>query len=99
MYDLVGLMIIMVFASAYSVAAMAWLAGVYCLWKTIVHRRPGVPLWGAPLAYFPPSIVFRPGLLTDRGQRYRRQFGYAIVMFVASVVSGLALEGLLGMLF
>jgi len=98
MQDLVGFTILMVYSSAYSAAAIAWLAAVYCLWHTIINRRPGVPLWSAPLGYFPPNIVFRPGLLTDRGHAYRRRFGHAVLAFVVAVAAGLALEGLLRIL-
>jgi hypothetical protein len=98
MQSLLGLAILMVFGSAYTVATIAWLAAVYCLWKTIANRHPGVPLWSAALGYFPPNIVFRPGLLTERGHAYRRRFGQAVIAFVAAVGAWLALDGLLRML-
>ena len=98
MQQILGFAILVVFACAYTVATIAWLAAAYCLWKTIANRRRGVPLWGAPLGYFPPNIVFRPGLLTDRGRLFRRRFGQAVVIFVAAVATGLALDGLLRML-
>jgi hypothetical protein len=98
MQHLVGFTILMVFASVYTVSAIAWLAAAYYLYKTIANRRPGVSLWNAPLGYFPPNIVFRPGLLTDRGQLFRRRFGQAVVICVAAVATGLALDGLLRML-
>jgi hypothetical protein len=98
MQHLVGLIILMAFASVYTVSTIAWLAAVYYLYKTIANRCPGVSLWNGPLGYFPPNIVFRPGLLTDRGQFFRRRFGQAVVVFVAAVATGLALDGLLRML-
>jgi hypothetical protein len=98
MQSILGFAILMVFGSAYTVATLAWLAAVYCLWKTIVNRRRGVRLWSATLGYFPPNIVFRPDLLTERGQVFRRRFGQAVVAFVAAVATGLALDALLQLL-
>jgi hypothetical protein len=93
-----GFAILMVFGSVYTVATLAWLAAVYFLLKTIANRQPGISLWGAPLGYFPPNIVFCPELLTDRGQFLRRRFGQAALVFVAAVAIGLAVNGLLRLL-
>jgi hypothetical protein len=98
MQEVLAFAILMVFGSVYTVATLAWIAAVFFLLKTIGNRRPGVLLWGAPLGYFPPNIVFRPDLLTDRGQFFRRRFGQAALVFVTAVVMGLALDGLLRVL-
>jgi hypothetical protein len=98
MQSLLGLAILMVFGSVYTVATIAWLAAVYCLWKTIANRRPGLPLGSAALGYFPPNIVFRPDLLTERGRLFRRRFGQAVMAFAAAVATGLALDGLMRLL-
>ena len=89
-----GVAILILFGTAYTVATTAWLAAAYYLFKTIANRRSDVPLWSAPLGFFPPNIVFRPDLLTDRGRFFRRKFGQAIVVFVAAMATGLALDGL-----
>jgi hypothetical protein len=80
--------------SIYTVATVAWLAAAYYLLKTMANRRAGVLLWSAPLAFFPPNIVFRPDLLTERGQAFRRRFGRAALVCVAAAATGLALGGL-----
>lgn len=93
-----GFAILILFGSVYTVATIAWLAAVYSLFKTIANRRSDVLLWSAPLGFFPPNIVFRPDLLTDRGQFFRRRFGQAALVFAAAVATGLALDGLVRML-
>ena len=93
-----GFAIPVLFGCVYTVATMGWLVGAYCLFKTIANRRAEVLLWGAPLGYFPPNIVFRPDMLTDRGQFFRRRFGQAALVFAAAVAIGLALLGLVRML-
>jgi hypothetical protein len=80
--------------SVYTVATVAWLTAAYYLLKTMANRRSGVLLWSAPLAFFPPNIVFRPDLLTERGRAFRRTFGQAALVCVAAVATGLALCGL-----
>jgi hypothetical protein len=93
-----GFAILILFGSVYTVATIAWLAAAYCLLKTMANRRSEVLLWSAPLGFFPPNIVFRPDLLTDRGQFFRRRFGQAVLVFSASVAAGLALHGLVRVL-
>lgn len=93
-----GFAILIVLGSLYTVATVAWLAAAYCLVKTIANRRPEVLLWSAPLGFFPPNIVFRPDLLTDRGRRFRRRFAHAGLVFAAAVAAGLALHGLVRLL-
>ena len=93
-----GFAILILFGSVYTVATMAWLAAAYCLLKTIANRRSEVLLWSAPLGFFPPNIVFRPDMLTDRGQFFRRRFGQAALVFAAAVATGLALHGLVRLL-
>jgi len=93
-----GFAIPVLFGCVYTVATMAWLVAAYCLLKTIANRRAEVLLWSAPLGYFPPNIVFRPDMLTARGQFFRRRFGQAALVFAAAVASGLALHGLVRML-
>jgi len=94
MQHALGFAILILFGSVYTVATMAWLAAAYYLFNTIANRRAEVLLWSAPLGFFPPNIVFRPDLLTDRGQFFRRRFGQAVLVFVAAVAAGLALHGL-----
>jgi hypothetical protein len=98
MQVVLGFTMLMVCGSVYTVATLAWLAAAYFLLKTIANRQPGVLLWGAPLGYFPPNIVFRPDLLTNRGQFFRRRFGQAVLVLVAAVAAGLALDWLVRML-
>ena len=93
-----GFAILILLGSAYTVATMAWLAAAYCLLKTIANRRPEVLLWSAPLGFFPPNLVFRPDLLTDRGRFFRRRLGQAGLVFAAAVTTGLVLHGLVRML-
>jgi hypothetical protein len=99
MPNALGFAILILFGSVYTVATVAWLAAAYCLLKTIANRRPEVLLWSAPLGFFPPNIVFRPDLLTDRGRYFRRRFGQAGFVFAAAVATGLVLHGLVRMLF
>jgi len=98
MQPALGFAILMVLGSVYTVATIAWLAAAYYLFRTVANRRPGTLLWSMPLGYFPPNIVFRPDLLTDRGQLFRRRFGKAALVCVVAVATGLALDGLLRML-
>lgn len=95
MRSVVGFALLALVGSVYTVATVAWLAALYYLLKTMANRRSGVPLWSAPLAFFPPNIVFRPDLLTERGQAFRRRFGRAALVFVAAVAAGLTLGWLL----
>ena len=98
MHAVVGFAFLILLGSIYTVATVAWLVAAYCLCKTIANRRSAVPLWSAPLAFFPPNIVFRPDLLTDRGQIFRRRFGQAAFVFLAAVATGLLLGGIARML-
>lgn len=93
-----GFLVLMLVSSVYTVATVAWLAAAYYLFKTIANRRSEVLLWSAPLGFFPPNIVFRPDLLTERGQAFRRRFGQAALVFVAAVATGVALGGLVRLL-
>ncbi len=94
----VGFVVLRLLSSVYTVATVAWLAAVYCLFKTIANRRSEVLLWSAPLGFFPPNIVFRPDLLTERGQVFRRRFGQAALVFVAALATGVALGWLVRLL-
>ncbi len=94
MQSAIGFAVLALVGSVYTVATVAWLAATYYLAKTMANRRSGVLLWSAPLAFFPPNIVFRPDLLTERGQVFRRRFGQAAFVFIAAVATGLALGGL-----
>ncbi len=87
--------LLLLFASAYSVAAIAWSAAALYLFKTVAHRRPDVRLWGAALGYIPLNIVFRPALLTERGRMYRRRFGVAALVFAIALSTGLAIQEIL----
>ena len=98
MQDAIGLTVLMLAGSVYTVATVAWLAAAYYLFQTMANRRSGVLLWSAALAYFPPNIVFRPDLLTERGQVFRRRFGTAALVCAAAVATGLALSGLVRVL-
>ncbi len=98
MRNAVGFAFLVLLGSAYTVATVAWLTAVYYLWKTIANRRSEVLLWSAPLAFFPPNLVFRPDLLTERGQLFRRRFGQAVLVFVTAIVTGLALGSLVRVL-
>jgi hypothetical protein len=93
--QVLGFVVLTLFGCAYTVATIAWLAAAYCLWQTMANRRPGVRLWGAAVGYFPLNIVFRPDLLTERGQLFRRRFGQAVLAFAVAVATGLVLDGLL----
>ena len=90
----IGFVFLALVGSVYTVATVAWLTAAYYLFKTMANRRSGVLLWSAPLAFFPPNIVFRPDLLTERGQAFRRTFGQAALVCVAAVATGLALGAL-----
>ena len=94
MQDAIGFSVLMLVSSVYTVATVAWLAATYYLFQTMANRRSGVLLWSAVLAYFPPNIVFRPDLLTERGQVFRRRFATAALVCAAAVATGLALSGL-----
>lgn len=98
MHAAVGFAFLILVGSTYTVATVAWLTAAYYLWQTIANRRREVPLWSASLAFFPPNIVFRPDLLTDRGRIFRRRFGQAAFVCVAAVATGLLLGGLARML-
>src|SRR5512139_2786780 len=98
MPNALGFAILILFGSVYTVATVAWLAAAYYLFKTIANRRPDVLLWSAPLGFFPPNIVFRPDLLTERGQLFRRRFGQAALVCVAAVATGVALGWLVRLL-
>ncbi len=98
MQGAVGFVVLMLLSSVYTVATVAWLAAVYYLFKTIANRRSEVLLWSAPLGFFPPNIVFRPDLLTERGQVFRRRFGQAALVFVAALATGVALGWLVRLL-
>lgn len=87
--------VLILFATAYSAAAMAWSVAVVYLFRTVANRQPGVRLWSAALGYVPLNIVFRPDLLTERGRLFRRRFGKAVLFFVVAVGAGAALTGLL----
>jgi len=94
MQSALGFAFLALVGSVYTVATVAWLTAAYYLLKTMTNRRSGVLLWSAPLAFFPPNIVFRPDLLTERGRAFRRTFGQAALVCVAAVATGLALCGL-----
>jgi hypothetical protein len=98
MQDAIGFTVLMLVGSVYTVATVAWLAAFYYLFQTMANRRPEVLLWTAALAYFPPNIVFRPDLLTERGHVFRRRFGTAALVCVAAVATALALSGLVRLL-
>jgi len=93
MHDAIGFTVLMLAGSVYTVATVAWLAAAYYLFQTMANTRSGVLLWSAALAYFPPNIVFRPDLLTDRGRVFRRRFATAALVCAAAVATGLALSG------
>ncbi len=82
-------------ACAYSIAAIAWIVAVTNLFRTIAHRRPGIPAWHPRFAYFPPNIIFFPDLLTDRGRLCRKRFTVSAVAFVAALALG-AVVSLMG---
>ena len=86
-----GFLVLLLVGSVYRVATVAWIAAAYYLFKTIANRRSEVLLWSAPLGYFPPNIVFRPDLLTQRGQLFRSRFGQSALEFVAAVATGVVL--------
>jgi hypothetical protein len=98
MQEALAFVVMMLFASAYSVAAIAWLAAVALLWRTMAHRKAGVRLWSPELAYCPACIVFRPDLLTERGLQCRQSFGKAVLVFVTAVAVGLIVSGILRVL-
>jgi hypothetical protein len=91
MADVVSFLLLMGYAAAYSVAALAWIFAMGNLFRVVAFRRSGVPLWSAELVYFPFTLVFRPELLTERGRQSRRRFGIAAVVFLGALVLGLAL--------
>jgi hypothetical protein len=94
MRQALGAAIFFLFAGAYCAAAIAWSGAAWYLFKTVVHRQPGVRLWSATLGFFPLNIVFRPALLTDRGLACRRRFAICLGVFLVAVTIGLALSGL-----
>lgn len=93
--DIVGLVIVTLWAGMYCVAAIAWLAAFSYLIRIVRYRKPGVALWTARLAYFPPNIVFRPELLTETGLLCRRRFGISAAVFLAALLAGLAIGALM----
>jgi hypothetical protein len=96
--DIVGLAIVTLWAGMYCVAAIAWLAAFSYLIRILRYRKPGIPLWTARLAYFPPNIVFRPELLTETGLLCRRRFGISAAVFLGALVGGLTLGALMRVL-
>jgi hypothetical protein len=84
----------LLFGTAYSAACIAWFTALSYLFKTISGRKPGVRLWAPELGYFPPNIVFRSDLLTDRGRLARRRFGRWVLVFLGTLAAGLALSAL-----
>jgi hypothetical protein len=84
----------LLFGAAYSVACIAWFTALSYLFKTVAGRKPGVRLWSPELGYFPPNIVFRSDLLTDRGRVARRLFGRCVLVFLGTLAAGLALSSL-----
>jgi hypothetical protein len=46
--------------------AASWVCGVYFMFQTVAHRRPGVPLFPGPLQS-PLNVLFQPDRLTERG--------------------------------
>lgn len=91
MWEGSGLLLLLLYGSAYSVTAIAWSAAVFYLFMTIANRQPGVRLWNAALGYVPLNIVFRPDLLTDRGRLCRRRFGISLLTFVGALGTGSAI--------
>ncbi len=98
MWHPLGLAILLLYGSAYCAAAIAWLAAVSYLVRTVANRKPGVRLWSAGLGYIPLNLVFRPDLLTERGQLWRRRFGRSVLVFVGALAAGVALTGLAALL-
>jgi hypothetical protein len=90
----VGFAVFLLFGTAYCVACIAWFTALSYLFKTVANRHPGVRLWSAELGYLPFNIVFRPDLLTDRGQLARQRFGRWLLVFLGSLAAGLALSAL-----
>jgi len=91
---MLGFTILMLLASAYSVATIAWSAALLYLFKTMAHRKPGVRLWNKRLGYIPCNLVFHPELLTEHGQSCRRRFGISVLIFVCAVGLSLAIGAL-----
>ena len=94
MRNVLGLTLLLLYGTAYAVAAIAWFVAALYLLRTVANRQPGVRLFSAPLAYCPVNIVFRPDLLTDRGQACRRRFGLFGMVFAGALGAGIALAGL-----
>jgi len=91
MRDILGLGLVLLYASAYCVSAIAWLGGIALLFRTMASRKAGVSLWGAEVGYFPLTLLFRPDLLGERGLECRRKFGRILPIFVAALATGLSL--------
>ena len=98
MWNPLGLTLLLLYGSAYCVAAIAWLAAMSYLIRTLANRKPGIPLWSVRLVYIPLNIVFRPDLLTERGQLCRRRFGISALVFLGALVAGVVLTALAALL-
>jgi hypothetical protein len=90
----VGFALFLLFGTAYCLACIAWFVALSYLFKAVTMRRPGVALWNPELGYFPPNIVFRADLLTDRGRLARQQCGQWVLIFLGALAAGLALSTL-----
>jgi hypothetical protein len=91
MWDILGLGLVTLYASAYCLTAIAWLGGVALLFRTMANRKVGISLWSAELGYLPLGLLFRPDLLTERGKDCRAKFGKALLVFIAALATGLLL--------
>jgi len=94
MPPMLGFTILMLLASTYSVATIAWSAALLYLFKAMAHRKPGVRLWNRQLGYFPCNLIFHPELLTEPGQICRRRFGISLLIFIGAAGMSLAIGAL-----
>src|SRR3972149_4888259 len=86
-----GVLLAVSAAAAWLLALAFWLATVIYGIKAIRRPRGGISLWGRATTWNRANGLLRPELLTDDGQRYRSRCLRAVLIFVASVGSGLVI--------
>ena len=75
------------FLGAITVAILCWFVAVINMFRTVAHRKPGIPLFSHWLDN-PFNLMLRPGQLTERGVTARRWCMYGVVGFLFCFVLG-----------
>jgi len=61
-----------------------WLATVFYGIRTTFHARPGISVWSRKTLWNPFNVLVLPGLLTDRGKKYRLRCYLAVGGMIGS---------------